>query len=54
MNLTELKEKPIQELVEIAEKMGAENVGRLRKQDESLQFSRIILLVEKIYRALVF
>ena len=33
MNLTELKEKPIQELVAIAEKMGAENVGRLRKQD---------------------
>ena len=33
MNLTELKEKPIQELVTMAEKMGAENVGRLRKQD---------------------
>ena len=33
MNLTELKDKPIQELVEMAEKMGAENVGRLRKQD---------------------
>ena len=33
MNLTELKEKPIQELVQIAEGMGAENVGRLRKQD---------------------
>ena len=33
MNLTELKEKPIQELVTLAEKMGAENVGRLRKQD---------------------
>ena len=27
------KEKPIQELVSMAEKMGAENVGRLRKQD---------------------
>ena len=26
MNLTELKEKPIQELVQIAEGMGAENV----------------------------
>jgi len=26
MNLTELKEKPIQELVTLAEKMGAENV----------------------------
>ena len=33
MNLTELKDKPIKELVEMAEKMGAENVGRLRKQD---------------------
>ena len=33
MNLTELKEKPIQELVEMAEKIGVENVGRLRKQD---------------------
>ena len=33
MNLTELKEKPIQELVQIAEKMGAENVNRLKKQD---------------------
>ncbi|MEC7832504.1 MAG: transcription termination factor Rho [Pseudomonadota bacterium] len=33
MNLTELKEKPIQELVQIAEGMGAENVSRLKKQD---------------------
>ena len=33
MNLTELKQKPVQELVEIAEEMGADNVGRLRKQD---------------------
>ena len=33
MNLTELKLKPVQELVEIAEGMGADNVGRLRKQD---------------------
>ena len=33
MNLTELKDKPIQELVEMAEKIGVENVGRLRKQD---------------------
>ena len=33
MNLTELKQKPVQELVEIAEGMGADNVGRLRKQD---------------------
>ena len=33
MNLSELKEKPVQELVEIAEGMGAENVSRLRKQD---------------------
>ena len=33
MNLTELKQKPVQELVQIAEEMGADNVGRLRKQD---------------------
>ena len=33
MNLTELKQKPVQELVKIAEDMGADNVGRLRKQD---------------------
>ncbi len=33
MNLTELKEKPINELVEMAEAMGIENVARSRKQD---------------------
>ena len=33
MNLSELKQKPVQELVKIAEEMGADNVGRLRKQD---------------------
>jgi transcription termination factor Rho len=33
MNLTELKQKPVQELVKMAEDMGADNVGRLRKQD---------------------
>ncbi len=33
MNLTELKKKPVQDLVKIAENMGADNVGRLRKQD---------------------
>ncbi len=33
MNLSELKQKPVQELVKIAEGMGADNVGRLRKQD---------------------
>ena len=33
MNLTELKQKPVQELIKIAEEMGADNVGRLRKQD---------------------
>ena len=33
MNLTELKQKPVQELVKIAEEMVADNVGRLRKQD---------------------
>ena len=33
MNLTELKEKPINELVEMAEAMSIENVARSRKQD---------------------
>ncbi|WP_395340396.1 transcription termination factor Rho [Ningiella sp. W23] len=33
MNLTELKEKPISELVALAEKMGLENLARARKQD---------------------
>lgn len=33
MNLTDLKRKPIGELLEIAAEMGLENVGRNRKQD---------------------
>ncbi len=33
MNLTELKQKPIGELVETAQEMGLENVSRTRKQD---------------------
>ncbi|AWB68832.1 transcription termination factor Rho [Saccharobesus litoralis] len=33
MNLTELKQKPISELVQLAESMGLENMARLRKQD---------------------
>ena len=33
MNLTELKAKPIHELVKVAESMGLENVARSRKQD---------------------
>ena len=33
MNLTELKNKPISELVGLAEKMGLENMARARKQD---------------------
>ncbi|MGQ8365023.1 transcription termination factor Rho [Glaciecola sp. 1036] len=33
MNLTELKQKPINELVELAETMGLENLARARKQD---------------------
>ena len=33
MNLTEMKAKPINELVEIAESLGIEDVGRLKKQD---------------------
>ena len=33
MNLSEVKTKTITELVEIAEKLGLEDVGRLKKQD---------------------
>ena len=33
MNLTDLKQKPIEELLQIAEAMGLENMGRNRKQD---------------------
>ena len=33
MNLTDLKAKPISELVKIAESMGLDNVARSRKQD---------------------
>lgn len=33
MNLTELKKKPINELVDLAEEMGIENMARARKQD---------------------
>ncbi len=33
MNLTELKQKPIPELLEMAEQMGLENMARSRKQD---------------------
>ena len=33
MNLTELKQKPIAELVTTAHDMGLENVSRTRKQD---------------------
>ena len=33
MNLTELKDKPVNELVQLADSMGLENMARLRKQD---------------------
>ena len=33
MNLTQLKLKPVSELVEVAQKMGLENLARSRKQD---------------------
>lgn len=33
MNLTELKQKPVSELVALAESMGLENLARARKQD---------------------
>ncbi|HBO93019.1 MAG TPA: transcription termination factor Rho, partial [Gammaproteobacteria bacterium] len=33
MNLTELKTKPIAELVNVASEMGLDNMARTRKQD---------------------
>ncbi|GIS45675.1 MAG: hypothetical protein Ct9H90mP18_00070 [Gammaproteobacteria bacterium] len=51
MNLTELKKKPIQELVEMAEKIGVENVGRLRKQDIIFTILKITHPTVRIYRA---
>ncbi|MFO7648235.1 Rho termination factor N-terminal domain-containing protein, partial [Halomonas campaniensis] len=33
MNLTELKQKPVPELLEIAREMGIDNLARSRKQD---------------------
>ncbi|HAC88661.1 MAG TPA: transcription termination factor Rho, partial [Gammaproteobacteria bacterium] len=33
MNLTELKQKPIGELLHTAQEMGLENISRTRKQD---------------------
>ncbi len=33
MNLTEMKIKPMNELVEVAEGLGLEDVGRLKKQE---------------------
>lgn len=33
MNLTELKQKSVQELIEMATELGVENIGRSRKQD---------------------
>ena len=33
MNLSEVKDKPISELVEIATELGLEDLGRLKKQE---------------------
>ena len=33
MNLTEMKIKPVNELVEVAESLGLEDLGRLKKQE---------------------
>ena len=35
MNLTEMKAKPINELVDIAESLGIEDVGRLKSKKSS-------------------
>ena len=39
MNLTEMKAKPINELVDIAESLGIEDVGRLKKQEIMLSLA---------------
>ena len=33
MNLSEVKDKPISELINIATELGLENLGRLKKQE---------------------
>ena len=33
MNLSEIKDKPISELVDIASELGLEDLGRLKKQE---------------------
>jgi len=42
MNLTELKTRPVAELVDLTEGMGVENVARMRKQDLIFQLLRVV------------
>jgi len=42
MNLSEIKDKPISELVEIASGFGIEDVGRLKKQDIIFKIFKIM------------
>ena len=49
MNLSEVKTKTITELVEIAEKLGLEDVGRLKKQDIIFQILKSKQMMALIY-----
>ncbi len=46
MNLTELKQKPVAELLEMAEQMGLDNMARSRKQDIIFFHSSSVMRVE--------
>ena len=46
MNLTEIKIKPINELVDIATELGLEDVGRLKKQEIILKNIGIGLILQ--------
>ena len=54
MNLSEVKDKPISELVEIASELGLEDLGRLKKQEISLGFSNTKLRKVQIFMAVEF
>jgi transcription termination factor Rho len=54
MNLTELKEKSINDLVELAETMKLENLARTRKQDIIFAILKNMLKTTTIFSAVVF
>ena len=53
MNLSEIKDKPISELVDIASELGLEDLGRLKKQEikalkyEKDRVKKLLELMEK-------